>query len=86
MSKPDQIYARPRGHLVDFTFDDAVADVFPDMIRRSVPGYDSVVLLTAALFNCRVRKRNPFTAFCAMKMSPARESGRKGRTLQMVLQ
>lgn len=46
-SKPpskDQLYARPQ-QLVDFAFDERVVRVFPDMIRRSVPGYDSIVPL-----------------------------------------
>ncbi len=41
--KPDTLYAQPRPLLVDFAFDEQVADVFPDMIRRSVPGYESVI-------------------------------------------
>lgn len=41
----DQIYASPRDMIVDFRFDDQVAAVFPDMIRRSVPGYDSIIPL-----------------------------------------
>ena len=49
MSKPDRIYASPRAHLVDFAFDDAVAEVFPDMIRRSVPGYDAVISMLGVL-------------------------------------
>lgn len=44
----DRLYARQRD-LVDFAFDDAVARVFPDMIRRSVPGYDTVVALIGLL-------------------------------------
>ena len=43
MSKSDRIYAESRPLVVDFTFDKAVADVFPDMIRRSVPGYETVI-------------------------------------------
>jgi tRNA (cmo5U34)-methyltransferase len=35
--------------LVDFRFDDAVAAVFPDMIRRSVPGYGEVITLSGLL-------------------------------------
>lgn len=31
--------------LVDFAFDERVADVFPDMIRRSVPGYESTIAM-----------------------------------------
>lgn len=42
----DSIYAAPRDMIVDFVFDESVTQVFPDMIRRSVPGYDAVVALT----------------------------------------
>ena len=46
MSKhKDQIYARPHDMIVDFRFDEQVAAVFPDMIRRSVPGYDTIIPL-----------------------------------------
>ncbi len=41
----DDIYARTHGHLVDFVFDERVARVFPDMIRRSIPGYDALLPL-----------------------------------------
>jgi tRNA (cmo5U34)-methyltransferase len=44
----DSIYAAG-GDLVDFAFDDAVAAVFPDMIRRSVPGYGDVITLTGLI-------------------------------------
>lgn len=35
----DRIYAEPIERLGGFVFDDSVASVFDDMIRRSVPGY-----------------------------------------------
>ena len=38
-----------RRQLVDFAFDETVAAVFPDMIRRSVPGYETVVAFTGLL-------------------------------------
>ncbi|PIE41300.1 MAG: carboxy-S-adenosyl-L-methionine synthase CmoA [Gammaproteobacteria bacterium] len=41
----DRIYAQPRQRLVDFVFDEQVAQVFPDMIRRSVPGYETVIAM-----------------------------------------
>jgi tRNA (cmo5U34)-methyltransferase len=41
----DQLYANPRKMIIDFRFDDQVARVFPDMIRRSVPGYDTIIPL-----------------------------------------
>ncbi len=45
----DKVYAEPQKYLVDFTFDESVAAVFPDMIRRSVPGYEVVVPMTGLL-------------------------------------
>lgn len=39
----DAIYAKPQSQIADFTFDERVADVFPDMINRSVPGYASMI-------------------------------------------
>lgn len=41
----DKIYAQAKPHLVDFEFNQTVVDVFPDMIRRSVPGYGTLVPL-----------------------------------------
>ena len=41
-SPRDQIFAQPQ-QVVDFAFTAAVADVFPDMVRRSVPGYETVI-------------------------------------------
>jgi tRNA (cmo5U34)-methyltransferase len=41
----DNIFASPQGMLVDFAFDERVAAVFPDMIRRSVPGYGEIIAL-----------------------------------------
>jgi len=45
----DTIFSAPQTQLVDFAFNDAVADVFPDMIRRSVPGYDAVISLLGVI-------------------------------------
>ena len=44
----DRLFDGPR-HLVDFVFDESVAGVFPDMIRRSVPGYETVTPLTGLI-------------------------------------
>lgn len=45
----DQVYATPKSMIVDFAFDETVAKVFPDMIRRSVPGYETIIALTGLL-------------------------------------
>jgi tRNA (cmo5U34)-methyltransferase len=39
----DSIYANPLGQITAFNFDEAVVDVFPDMIQRSVPGYSAMI-------------------------------------------
>jgi tRNA (cmo5U34)-methyltransferase len=45
----DSVYAAPREKIGDFVFDETVADVFPDMIQRSVPGYDAITSLIGVL-------------------------------------
>lgn len=39
----DTIFAAPIEKIGDFTFDESVAEVFPDMIQRSVPGYSNII-------------------------------------------
>ena len=41
--KPDTIYANPLAQISQFAFDQKVVDVFPDMIKRSVPGYATII-------------------------------------------
>ncbi|NER59666.1 carboxy-S-adenosyl-L-methionine synthase CmoA [Pseudomonas sp. MAFF212428] len=44
MSKdPDRLFARPLEQVPDFAFNEDVVRVFPDMIKRSVPGYPTIV-------------------------------------------
>lgn len=40
---PDTIYANPLAAVSRFAFDQRVVDVFPDMIKRSVPGYATII-------------------------------------------
>ena len=42
MSK-DQIFRDTAADPGSFQFNEAVADVFPDMLRRSIPGYDATI-------------------------------------------
>jgi tRNA (cmo5U34)-methyltransferase len=42
-------YADPLASPGLFSFDDSVARVFPDMIKRSVPGYTTIVSMTGLL-------------------------------------
>lgn len=41
--QPDQLFAQPLDQVPDFVFNEDVARVFPDMIKRSVPGYPTIV-------------------------------------------
>ena len=47
--KQDAIYAKAHDQIVDFEFNEAVARVFPDMIRRSVPGYGTLITMLGLL-------------------------------------
>ena len=42
-SDPDLIYSNPHSLVKDFKFDAQVVEVFPDMISRSVPGYNTII-------------------------------------------
>ena len=44
--KKDSIYSEYREKVSDFVFDSKVVGVFDDMIRRSVPGYATVIAMT----------------------------------------
>lgn len=41
--RTDRIFANPLASIDDFRFDDSVVAVFPDMIKRSVPGYQAII-------------------------------------------
>ena len=41
--QPDRLFAQPLDQVPDFVFNEDVAKVFPDMIKRSVPGYPTIV-------------------------------------------
>ena len=45
----DRIFADPLQHISEFRFDRDVVAVFPDMIKRSVPGYESIINMTGTL-------------------------------------
>lgn len=49
MSETDAIYQTDTGMSGRFVFDEKVVQVFPDMIGRSVPGYEWVVPMTGLI-------------------------------------
>ncbi len=45
----DKIYSKPRKKISKFVFDQKVANVFGDMISRSVPGYSDIIQMCGVL-------------------------------------
>lgn len=45
----DSLYSDLLGKVSDFSFDESVAQVFPDMIQRSVPGYEAIISMIGLL-------------------------------------
>lgn len=45
----DTLFSAPIDKLGDWTFDEKVAEVFPDMIQRSVPGYSNIISMIGML-------------------------------------
>lgn len=45
----DNIFAEPMEKIRDFRFDENVASVFADMIKRSIPGYENVIFMLRVL-------------------------------------
>ncbi|KAA9001671.1 carboxy-S-adenosyl-L-methionine synthase CmoA [Affinibrenneria salicis] len=49
MPNRDMLFSAPIASLGDWTFDERVAEVFPDMIQRSVPGYSNIISMIGML-------------------------------------
>lgn len=49
MPNRDTLFAAPINKLGDWTFDEQVAEVFPDMIQRSIPGYSNIISMIGML-------------------------------------
>ena len=45
----DQIYKDRHTKIADFAFDQSVVEVFPDMIGRSIPGYETLISISGLL-------------------------------------
>ncbi len=57
MPKRDTVFSTKKTKREPFVFNEQVADVFPDMLKRSIPGYD-VSLQMIALFSSRLGKND----------------------------
>ena len=45
----DRVYSKPLSTIDAFQFDATVADIFQDMIERSVPGYGFILQMIGSL-------------------------------------
>ncbi|MGI9876352.1 carboxy-S-adenosyl-L-methionine synthase CmoA [Vibrio chagasii] len=67
MSNKDNIFSAPIDKIGDFTFDARVAEVFPDMIQRSVPGYSNIISAIGMLAERFVKPRsNVYDLGCSL--------------------
>jgi len=48
-NETDTLFSQPLGEVPGFKFDERVVSAFPDMIQRSVPGYQSIIAMTGLL-------------------------------------
>ena len=48
-TQKDSLFSAPIANLGDWQFDEKVAEVFPDMIQRSVPGYSNIITMIGML-------------------------------------
>ncbi|RJG48391.1 carboxy-S-adenosyl-L-methionine synthase CmoA [Motilimonas pumila] len=57
MKNKDTLFAAPVAQMGNFSFDENVAEVFPDMIKRSVPGYSNIIS-AIGMITARFAKEN----------------------------
>ncbi|HES58805.1 MAG: carboxy-S-adenosyl-L-methionine synthase CmoA [Calditrichaceae bacterium] len=63
----DLIYSNPKNPLGVFKFDETVANVFPDMLHRSIPGYElvlSMIRIFSGLY--KEENRNYYDLGCSL--------------------
>ena len=57
MTKTDQVFSAKKKKIAPFVFNKEVVDVFPDMLKRSIPGYEASLQMIA-LFASRLAKED----------------------------
>ncbi|MCK5091619.1 MAG: carboxy-S-adenosyl-L-methionine synthase CmoA [Gammaproteobacteria bacterium] len=55
-NQKDLLYSDLLGKISDFSFDESVASVFPDMIKRSVPGYGAIISMIGMMAGRYVKR------------------------------
>lgn len=54
-TQTDNLYRDYQKNTQAFQFDQQVVDVFPDMIKRSVPGYDNIIEMIGVFTQCHAQ-------------------------------
>lgn len=68
----DNLYKKPLAAIKPFSFDEKVADVFPDMIARSVPGYHATLQAVATVTRSYAQKfSNLYDLGCSLGAATA---------------
>ena len=60
MIKKDKVFNNPINNIVDFKFDEKVANVFEDMLKRSIPGYATIISTTGILTKLYAKPNSNF--------------------------
>ena len=60
MIKKDTVFNNPINSIVDFKFDEKVANVFEDMLKRSIPGYATIISTTGVLTKLYAKPNSNF--------------------------
>ena len=55
--KRDELYRSPLSEVGDFVFNEKVADVFEDMARRSIPGYQTIINLIGVIVASHLKEQ-----------------------------
>ncbi|TEW51883.1 carboxy-S-adenosyl-L-methionine synthase CmoA [Psychromonas algicola] len=67
MSQTDNIFSKPLDKVDSFSFDQQVVQVFPDMIKRSVPGYENIINSIAVITQrCAIDNSNLYDLGCSL--------------------
>ncbi|MEX1221929.1 MAG: carboxy-S-adenosyl-L-methionine synthase CmoA [Idiomarina sp.] len=76
-NKRDALFAEPLAQISDFCFDEQVVEVFPDMINRSIPGYQTI-LHTLSKLTARYAQPNTRLYDLGCSLGAATMAMRKG--------
>ncbi len=85
-SDTDLIYSNPHNQVKDFAFDAQVVEVFPDMISRSVPGYNTIIDTIGRLSQHFVQENsNRYDLGCSLGAATlAMRKGIKAKNCQII--